>query len=33
LHRLVDVSAPPGITLVNVDPPKVMVFPPPNEKK
>ena len=33
LHRLVDVSAPPGITLVSVDPPKVMVFPPPNEKK
>ena len=33
LHRLVDVSAPPGITLVNVDPPKVMVFPPPNDKK
>ena len=33
LHRLVDVSAPPGITLVSVDPPKVMVFPPPNDKK
>ena len=33
LHRLVDVSAPPGVTLVSVDPPKVMVFPPPNDKK
>jgi hypothetical protein len=33
LHRVVDVSAPPGVTLVNVDPPKVMVFPPPNDKK
>jgi YbbR domain-containing protein len=33
LHRMVDVSAPPGVTLVSVDPPKVMVFPPPNDKK
>jgi YbbR domain-containing protein len=33
LHRVVDVSAPPGITLVSVDPPKVMVFPPPNDKQ
>lgn len=33
LHRVVDVSTPPGVTLVNVDPPKVMVFPPPNDKK
>ena len=33
LHRVVDVSTPPGVTLINVDPPKVMVFPPPNDKK
>jgi YbbR domain-containing protein len=33
LHRMVDVSAPPGVTLVDVDPPKVMVFPPANGKK
>ncbi|MFZ0829204.1 MAG: CdaR family protein [Verrucomicrobiia bacterium] len=33
LHRLVDVSAPPGVTLVSVDPARVMVFPPPNDKK
>jgi YbbR domain-containing protein len=33
LHRLVDVSAPPGVTLISVDPPKVMVFPPPNDQK
>ena len=32
LHRTVDVSAPPGVTLVSVDPPKVMVFPPPKDK-
>jgi YbbR domain-containing protein len=29
LHRLVDISAPPGVTLVSVDPPKVAVIPPP----
>jgi YbbR domain-containing protein len=32
-HRMVDVSAPPGVTLVSVDPPKVMVSPPTNGKK
>jgi YbbR domain-containing protein len=30
LRRLVDVSAPPGVTLVSVDPPRVAVIPPPN---
>ncbi len=29
LHRVVDISAPPGVTLVSVDPPKVAVIPPP----
>ena len=29
LHRVVDVSAPPGVTLVNVDPSRVAVIPPP----
>ena len=29
LRRLVGVSAPPGVTLVNVDPPRVAVIPPP----
>jgi YbbR domain-containing protein len=29
LHRLVDLSAPPGVTLVSVDPPRVAVIPPP----
>jgi YbbR domain-containing protein len=29
LHRLVDVSAPPGVTLVTVDPSRVAVIPPP----
>jgi YbbR domain-containing protein len=32
MQRMVDVSAPPGITLVSVDPSKVMIFPPPNDK-
>jgi YbbR domain-containing protein len=34
LHLPVDVSAPPGVTLVSVDPPKVGVIvpPPPNKK-
>ncbi|MGA2278838.1 MAG: CdaR family protein [Verrucomicrobiota bacterium] len=34
LHVPVDVSAPPGVTLVSVDPPKVGVIvpPPPNKK-
>jgi YbbR domain-containing protein len=32
LHQPVEVSAPPGVTLISVDPAKVMVFPPPNEK-
>jgi YbbR domain-containing protein len=29
LHRMVEVSAPPGVTLVNVDPSRVAVIPPP----
>jgi YbbR domain-containing protein len=29
LHRVVDISAPPGVSLVSVDPPKVAVIPPP----
>jgi YbbR domain-containing protein len=29
LHRLVDVSVPPGVTLVKVDPPRVAIIPPP----
>ena len=33
LHRAVDVSAPPGVTLVSVDPPKVTVLPPPKDNK
>src|SRR5271169_2080269 len=33
LHRMVDVSAPPGVTLVSVDPSRVVIFPPPNDKK
>ena len=34
LHVPVDVSAPPGVTLVSVDPPKVgVIVPPPPDKK
>ena len=34
LRRRVDVSAPPGVTLVSVDPPKVgVIVPPPPDKK
>ena len=34
LHLPVDVSAPPGVTLVSVDPPKVgVIVPPPPDKK
>ena len=34
LHLPVEVSAPPGVTLVSVDPPKVgVIIPPPPEKK
>jgi YbbR domain-containing protein len=34
LHLPVDVSAPPGVTLVSVDPPKVgVIVPPPPSKK
>jgi YbbR domain-containing protein len=34
LHMPVDVSAPPGVTLVSVDPPKVgVIVPPPPDKK
>jgi len=34
LERRVDVSTPPRVTLINVDPPKVdVIVPPPNEKK
>jgi YbbR domain-containing protein len=34
LRRHVDVSTPPGVTLVSVDPPKVgVIVPPPPEKK
>ena len=34
LHLPVDVSAPPGVTLVSVDPPKVgVIVPPPTDKK
>ncbi len=29
LHRVVEVSSPPGVTLVSVDPPKVAIIPPP----
>ena len=29
VRRFVDVSAPPGVTLVSVDPPRVAVIPPP----
>jgi YbbR domain-containing protein len=29
LHRLVDISTPPGVTLVSVDPSRVAVIPPP----
>jgi YbbR domain-containing protein len=29
LHRFVEVSAPPGVTLVSVDPSRVAVIPPP----
>jgi YbbR domain-containing protein len=32
-HRPVGVSAPPGVTLVGVDPSQVLVFPPSNDKK
>jgi YbbR domain-containing protein len=28
LHRMVDVSVPPGVTLVNVDPSRVAIIPP-----
>jgi YbbR domain-containing protein len=34
LHLPVDVSAPPGVTLVSVDPPRVgVIVPPPPDKK
>jgi YbbR domain-containing protein len=34
LHVPVEISAPPGVALVNVDPPQVgVVIPPPNDKK
>jgi hypothetical protein len=34
LHVPVEVSAPPGVALVNVDPPTVgVIIPPPNDKK
>ena len=34
LRRRVDVSTPPGVTLVSVDPPKVgVIVPPPPDKK
>jgi YbbR domain-containing protein len=33
LRRRVDVSAPPGVTLINVEPPEVDVVIPPQQKK
>jgi YbbR domain-containing protein len=34
LRRRVDISMPPGVTLVSVDPPKVdVIVPPPPDKK
>jgi YbbR domain-containing protein len=32
LKRVVEISVPPGVKLVNVDPPKIGVLPPPQHK-